>query len=49
MVAAYGTDYNIIEEIPGFYSYQKSGTVLNFNIRDGAITSITYKVADINA
>jgi hypothetical protein len=49
MTAAYGTEYHEIPEIPGFYSYEKNGTVLNFNIKDGAIISIKYKVADINA
>ena len=49
MSGAYGTDYEIIPEVPGFYSYFKNGTVLNFNIKDGAIISITYKIADINA
>ena len=49
MTAAYGSEYNIIEEIPGFYSYNKNGTLLNFNIKDGVIISVTYKVADINA
>ena len=49
MVEAYGTGYNIIPEISGFYSYSKNGTLLNFNIREGVITNITYKVEDIYA
>jgi len=49
MINAYGEDYSVIPEIPGFYSYKKNGTLLNFNIKDGAIISIKYKVEDINA
>ena len=47
MIKAYGTDYTEIPEIPGFYSYAKGGTVLSFNLQDGIIKSIAYKVADI--
>jgi len=47
MIAAYGEDYEAVEDIPGFYRYIRDNTALFFNIREEFIASITYTVVDI--